>query len=81
MTLTGQGNEVREAQPIGQNDEFHGVQICPGAEAAGVQVFQHSPHAAACRIGKQYLRHRTQTRRDAARLPMVLYGVLFAFKL
>ena len=45
-----------QAEAVGQDDELHVVQVGAGGEHAGVQVFQHGPHAALARVRKHHLR-------------------------
>lgn len=53
---TCEGNQVRQAEAVGQDDEFHVVQVGAGGEHAGVQVLQHGPHAALACVRKHHLR-------------------------
>ena len=52
---------MREAEPVGQNDQLHGVEVRPGAEAARVEVLEHRPHAGARRVGEQHLGDTTRS--------------------
>ena len=53
---TCEGDQVRQAEAVGQDDEFHVVQVGAGGEHASVQVLQHGPHAAfACLLEDEEL--------------------------
>ena len=52
---TCEGDQVRQAEAVGQDDEFHVVQVGAGGEHASVQVLQHSPHAAFACLRKYHL--------------------------
>lgn len=63
---TCEGNQVRQAQAVGQDDELHVVQVGTGGERARVQVLQHCPHAALARVRKHHLRGKeTEGLREA----------------
>lgn len=53
---TCEGDQVWQAEAVGQDDEFHVVQVGAGGEHASVQVLQHSPHAALACVRKYHLR-------------------------
>lgn len=53
--VTCEGDQVRQAEAVGQDDELHVVQVGAGGEHAGVQVLQHRPHAAPARVRKHHL--------------------------
>ena len=52
---TCESDQVRQAEAVGQDDEFHVVQVRAGGEHASVQVLQHSPHAAFACLRKYHL--------------------------
>lgn len=53
--VTCEGNQVRQAEAVGQDDELHVVQVGAGGEHAGVQVLQHCPHAALASVRERHL--------------------------
>lgn len=52
---TCEGDQVRQAEAIGQDNELHGVQVRSGAEASRVEILQHSLHTTTGRIWEQHL--------------------------
>lgn len=53
--VTCEGNQVRQAEAVGQDDELHVIQVGAGGEHAGVQVLQHCPHAALASVRERHL--------------------------
>ena len=52
---TCEGDQVWQAEAVGQDGEFHVVQVGAGGEHASVQVLQHGPHAALACVRKYHL--------------------------
>lgn len=52
---TCEGDQVRQAEAIGQDNQFHGIQVRSGAEASRVEILQHRLHTTTGRVWEQHL--------------------------
>ncbi len=57
--------QVRQTETVCKNNEFHGIQIWARAEAASIEILQHSTHAASCSVWKQHLTKHSNKLKEA----------------
>lgn len=62
---TCEGDQVRQAEAIGQDNELHGIQVRSGAEASRVEILQHRLHTTTGRVWEQHLWNRNKTWKKA----------------